>query len=232
MSDLSLAQDIMRTVTLYRRKGDAAAQRGRKDAAKEAWEAGLAASDGVFAALGIPGTVNQAQAGGYAANVATYAADLMGVRGGLLRRLSMTHDALDSYRTGAVWETSHNLTQTYNRMNAFKLAIIIGDQKLAQLHEPLREFRDELEQRLSTDERAADDAWLWADLGDVKLLLGDDRGAVSAYQDFVGRARTDSPVSSLAVLHEVVQALIAHKDPDADRTAEALAKVESVINAT
>jgi hypothetical protein len=39
-------------------------------------------------------------------------------------------------------------------------------------------------------------------------------------------------VSSLAVLHEVVQALISHKDPDANRTAGALAKVESVINAT
>lgn len=232
MSDLSLAQDIMRTVSRYRRKGDAALQRGMNDAAKEAWETGLATSDGGFAALGIPAKVKKTQADGYAASVATEAAELMGVRGGLLRRLGRTHDALDSYRNGAVWETCHNLPQTYNRTNAFKLAIIVGDQTLAQLREPLSDFRDALEQSLSTDERAAGDAWLWADLGDVRLLLGDDSGAVSAYQDFVTRARTDSPVSSLAVLHEVVQALIGHKDPDADRTAEALVKVESVINAT
>jgi hypothetical protein len=64
------------------------------------------------------------------------------------------------------------------------------------------------------------------------LLLRDDIGAISAYRDFAARARTDSPASSLAVLREVVQALIDNKDPDADRTAEALAKVESVINAT
>jgi tetratricopeptide (TPR) repeat protein len=232
MSDPSLAQDIMRTVTLQRRRGDAAFQRDRNKEAKEAWEAGLAASDDGFAALGIPAALNVAQARGYAANVATEAAELMGVRGGLLRRLGRTHDALDSYRNGAVWETSHNLPQTYNRTNAFKLAIIVGDRTLAQLHEPLSDFRHALEQRLSTDERAADDAWLWADLGDVRLLLGDESGAASAYQDFVTRARSDSPVSSLAVLHEVVQALISHKDPDANRTAGALAKVESVINAT
>jgi tetratricopeptide (TPR) repeat protein len=232
MSDPSLVQDIMRTVTLHRRRGDAAFQRGKNKDAREAWEIGLAASDRVFAALGIPATVNQAQAAGYAANVATDAAELMGVRGGLLRRLGRSHDALDSYRTGVVWETSHNLPQTYNRMNAFKLAIIVGDQTLAELHGPLREFCDELEQRLSTDERAADDAWLWADLGDVKLLLRDDTGAISAYRVFAARARTDSPASSLAVLKKVVQALIDNKDPDADGTAEALAKVESVINAT
>ena len=50
-------------------------------------------------------------------------------------------------------------------------------------------------------------------------------------QVFAARARTDSPASSLAVLKEVVQALFDNKDPDAVRTAEALAKVESVINA-
>jgi len=232
MSDISRTQDIMRTVTLHRRKGDAAFQRGNNDAAEEAWEAGLAASAECFAALGIPAEVTPAQASDYAASVASEAAELMGVRGGLLRRLGRTHDALESYRSGAVWETSHDLPQTYNRTNAFKLAIIVGDRTLAQLREPLRQFRDTLEQRLSTDEHAADDAWLWADLGDVRLLLGDDIGAVSAYQDFATRARTNSPVSSLAVLNEVVQALIAHKDPDAGRTAEVLAKVESVVKAT
>jgi len=232
MNDAYPAQDIMRSVTLQRRRGDAAAKRGRDDVAQEAWEAALAASEGGFVALGIPAEVDEAQAASYTADVAAEAADLMGVRGGLLRRLDRARDALASYRVGAAWEASHDLPQTYNRTNAFKLAIITGDQTLAQLQDSLSGFRDVLEQRLSTDERAADDAWLWADLGDVRLLLGDDSGAVSAYQDFVTRARTDSPVSSLAVLREVVQSLTVNKDPAADRTAETLAKVENVVSAT
>lgn len=231
MSDLTREHDILRTVTLYRRKGDAAVQREKYDTANEAWQAGLAASAEGIAALAVPAVVDPAQASTYSPEIATEAAELLGVRGGLLRRLNRMREALTSYRNGAVWETSHDLPQTYNRTNAFKLALIIGDRTLAQLREELSEFRDVLEQRLSIDERAADDAWLWADLGDVQLLLGDDAGAVSAYQDFITRARTDSPVSALTVLNEVVQALITHKDPDAPRTAAALAQVETMIKA-
>jgi len=231
MTDLALAHDALRTVTLYRRKGDAAAQRDKSDAAEEAWQAGLEASDEVFVALTIPVTVNTDQARGYDPDIATEAAELMGVRGGLLRRLGRPREALESYRNGAVWETSYNLPYTYNRMNSFKLALIVGDQTLAQLREELTKFRDALERRLSTDERAADDAWLWADLGDVCLLLGDETGAISAYQDFVTRARSESAVSALTVLNEVVQALLDHEDADAARTATALAKVEAIVRA-
>jgi len=225
-------QDIFGTVTLYRRKGDAAAQRGREETAREAWLAGLKKSGECFTAMDIPAAVSTAQAEAYGGDVAAVAGELLGVRGGLLRRLGRVDDALESYRTGAVWEASHHLPQTYNRMNAFKLALIVGDRTLAQLRKPLSEFRNELEERLSTDERAADDAWLWADLGDVRLLLGDDAGAVSAYRDFVTRARSDSPVAALTVLNEVVEALYTHNDPGAARTARALDEVKTTIGAS
>jgi tetratricopeptide (TPR) repeat protein len=229
MTDFDLAHDTLRTVTLYRRKGDAAAQRDNDDAAKEAWQVGLDASAEVFTTLAIPITVDTDLARGYNDDIATEAAELLGVRGGLLRRLGRPREALESYRNGAVWETSHNLPYTYNRMNAFKLALIVGDQTLAQLRDELTRFHHVLEKLLSTNERAADDAWLWADLGDVCLLLGDKTGAISAYQDFVARARSESAVAALTVLNEVVQALVAREDADAARTATALAEVEAII---
>lgn len=231
MSDFPAVQDILRTVTLYRRKGDAVAERGDHDKAMAAWQAGLTASDDCFAALGVPVTVTSAQAQTYDASVAADAAELLGVRGGLLRRLGRLRDALASYRDGAVWESSHNLPQTYNRANSFKLALIVGDRQLAQVRPELSGFRDALEQRLSTDERAADDAWLWADLGDARLLLGDDTGAVSAYKNFVTRARTGSSVPTLIVLKEITEALTAHRDADAPQIAAALRKVETTLEA-
>jgi len=85
------------------------------------------------------------------------------------------------------------------------------------LQEELVALSEALERRLSTDERAADDAWLWADLGDVRLLLDDEDGAVAAYRTFGAKARTDSPTSTLAVLRQIADALAAHGDGAAAR---------------
>lgn len=231
VSALALARDILQTVTLYRSQGDAAARRGKDEEAKEAWNTGLSLSDKGFDALSIPPAVTPAEARSRDLEVATEAAELLGVRGGLLRRLGRNRDALENYRYGSVWEASRDLAQTYNRTNAIKLALIVGDRTVAQLHDELVSFRDALERRLSTDERAAEAAWLWADLGDVRLLLGDDQGAGSAYRDFAAKARTESPTATLAVLREIVDALEKHGDPDAARTAATLNKVEATIGA-
>ncbi len=229
MTDLSRARDILRTVTLYRRRGDAAARRSDFQEAEQAWNTALEISAEGFDALSITSGLGPIQAQSLNVDVAVEAAELFGVRGGLFRRLERAHNALESYRNGALIEKSHDLPQTYNRTNAIKFALIVGDKTLAQLHDELAEFQESLERRLSTDERAADDAWLWADLGDIRLLLGDAQGAASAYQDFVAKARTESPTSTLAVLKEIVAALYEHGDPDAARMATDLDNVEKMI---
>jgi tetratricopeptide (TPR) repeat protein len=229
VSDLSWIWDILRTVTLYRRKGDAAARRGDDREAEQAWNTGLSASEEAFDALSITHRLEPVQAQSLDADAAAVAAELLGVRGGLLRRLGRESDALESYRDGALLEKEHDLPQTYDRTNAIKLALIVGDTTLAQLHDELTSLQKVLERRLSTDERAADDAWLWADLGDVRLLLGDVQGAASAYRDFVAKARTESPVSTLTVLKEIADVLCAHGDPDAARMTADLDKIEMLL---
>jgi hypothetical protein len=138
-------------------------------------------------------------------------------------------DALRSYRRGARIETAFNLPETYNRSNALKLALITGEATLEEERDDLIALRDVLERRLATDEHAADDAWLWADLGDTALLLGEERPAISAYTTFVEKARTDSPAATLSVLRTVVEALKAHKDQNAPVVEAAIDRVEALL---
>lgn len=231
MTDLTKAKEVMRTVTLYRRRGDAAARRGDVQEASQSWSKALTASDEAFSALSVTPELEPAQAKFLAADVAAELAEVLGVRGGLLRRLGRTSEALESYRSGALLEQSHELPQTYNRTNAIKLALIVDGKTLAEVRDELAASEEVLDRRLSTDALAADDAWLWADLGDMRLLLGDDQGAASAYRNFVAKARTESPSSTLAVLKEIVAALDSHGDPDAARMAASLNNVEAMIAA-
>jgi tetratricopeptide (TPR) repeat protein len=228
------AREAERNVRLLRSRGDALARSGRVGEASDAYRGGLAIVEDWLA--GSPA------AGGHDRSapaddrvVAADTANLLGIRGGLFRRLGELDRALDSYRKGAQIEAVRGLPATYNRANAIKLALIIDDRKdrttLAQLHEELVELRRALEQRLTTDERATDDAWLWADLGDVRLLLGDDEEATAAYRTYSGKARSTSPASTLSLIREVVTALRDHRDPAADRVASSLKKVEQVLGA-
>jgi len=230
VTDISRVNDILRTVTRLRSKGDAAAKQGNSQRAEQAWTDALAKSEEGFGALAITPELDLAQARSLDKEVAVQAAELMGVRGGLLHRLGRTRDALASYRTGAILETGHDLPQTYNRVNAIKRDLIAGDNTLADLHGELVAARDTLDERLSTDETATDDAWLWADLGDLCLLLGDDEAAIRAYRDLVARGRSDSPVSTLSVLREIIAALEEHGDPDAGRAAASLRHVEETLS--
>ena len=169
------------------------------------------------------------------ATLASDVAELLGVRGGVLRRLSGVGvaeaqlEALASYRRGAAIEASHHLAQTYNRGNAMKLALITGEGTVAGLRSDLRALRDALASRLATDERAADDAWLWADMGDARLLLGETGDAASGYEAFAAKARTDSPATTLAVITDIVGALQEHGDPAANAIAAALADVAATL---
>jgi len=230
VTDISAVKDILRTVSRHRSKGDAAAKQGNSERAEQAWAAALAKSEEGFDVLAITPELSPLRARSLSNEVAVHAAELMGVRGGLLHRLGRPRDALASYRTGAMLETSHHLPQTYNRVNAIKRGLIVGVSDLIDLHDEIATARATLDKRLSTDETAADDAWLWADLGDLCLLLGEDDSAISAYRGFVARGRSDSPASTLAVLKEIVAALQEHGDPDAGRVAASLRHVEEMLS--
>jgi tetratricopeptide (TPR) repeat protein len=235
MKDLSSLHELERGVTLHRRKGDALARRGHHEDARKAYDSALSFVANALDVLELPSRVDPATIQGLDRQVAAEAAEWLGVQGGILRRLSSIGDptalwkALESYRTGARIEADHNLPQTYDRANAVKVALIAGDTTIAGARDELTALRDVLEERLATDEVAADDGWLWADLGDACLLLGDVDGAASAYSTFAAKARTDSPVSTLTVLREVVDALEGRDDPDAARTAESLETLELML---
>lgn len=159
-------------------------------------------------------------------------ANLLGMRGGLQRRLGDSAAALASYRLGADTEAANDLRSTYNRTNALKLELITDDpepKRLAELTPDLQDLRRVLALGTTTDPEVTDDAWSWADLGDVHLLLGDDAAAVEAYRRFADKAKSTSPAITLRVIKEVAAAMRSHDDPDADRVTASVQAAERVL---
>jgi tetratricopeptide (TPR) repeat protein len=232
LTGLTDVDEMARAASLNRRKGDVLARRGRATDARIAYGAAIDFVDQALATL-IPSS--DADPATVTDEVASDVADLLGTRGGIVRRLSNVGvtdaglQALESYRRGAAFEAAHQLPQTYNRGNAIKLALITGEATVAGLRDDLCGLRDALAARLKTDERAADDAWLWADMGDARLLLGDTPGARSAYEAFAAKARTDSPATTLAMITDIVGSLENHGDPAAEPTKAALAEIAATL---
>jgi tetratricopeptide (TPR) repeat protein len=161
-------------------------------------------------------------------------ANLLGMQGGLHRRLGDSAAALASYRLGADLETENDLASTYNRTNALKLELITDDpapKRLAQLTPDLLKLRGVLARGTTTDPQVTDDAWSWADLGDVHLLLGDDAAAIDAYRRFADKAKSTSPAVTLRVIKEVAAAMQSHDDPDAGRVSASVQAAERVLAA-
>jgi hypothetical protein len=235
VSDQGGLGQLERTVTLNRNKGDALAARGRQDDAVDAYRTAADRADEALRLLGIDPGETADPANLIDLEHAGDAAEWFGVRAGLLRRIgelgqpeALEH-ALQSCRRGAEIETKYELSSTYNRANAVKLALIMGKTTVSDERGDLAALRDVLDRRLASDVQAADDAWLWADLGDVALLLGDERKALSAYTTFAEKARTKSPASTLKVLRALVGALKTHHDPDASAVEAAADRVEALL---
>jgi hypothetical protein len=226
-----------RTVTLHRNKGDSLVARGRQLDAVDAYRTAVDRADDALNLIGLDPGGTADPSGVIKADQAADAAEWFGVRGGLLRRIGelgesdALESSLQSYRSGAHIETNYELSSTYNRANALKLALITGNATVEEERPDLVALRDVLDRRLAADVQAADDAWLWADLGDVTLLLGDERKALSAYTTFTEKANTKSPASTLKVLRGLITALNAHHDPDAPAIEAAADRVEALLPA-
>jgi hypothetical protein len=211
-------RDVVRTVTMHRRKGDALARTGNEPAAMRAYQD----------ALRVVGDALM-ETRPDSPNFDVNRAELLGTQGGLLRRAGRMREALESYRRGAAHEIASGSAVTYNRVNAIKLALIAGDQTVSGLQPDLEDVQRSLEERLSVDQRAADDGWLWADLGDVRLLRGDPDGAARAYRSFAAKATSGSPSSTLSVLDEIVKALNLHGDESAVQVADSVKRMKRVF---
>jgi len=223
-------QAFLRNIALQRQKGDSLTRTGRLEDAAQAYSLSLSLLDEAIGSLPASLIGPGSHRSGVDPKTASDAAELFGSRGGLLRRLGRLSDALESYRLGADIENRYHLPATYNRANAIKLALITGVETVEQSVPELENLESVLAERLSTDENMADDAWPWADLGDVRLLLGDDAGAESAYHTFTAKARTDSPRLTLSVLREIAGALEEHGDESAQRILASIFKVEDALN--
>jgi tetratricopeptide (TPR) repeat protein len=211
--------DVVATATLVRQRGDVLRGQDQPETAEAEYRAGIRRIDHFRAARA-------------AAGVALPAADqaeLLGIRGGLFRRCGQLRDALASYEDGAKWEQNANLASTYNRTNAIKLGLRVGD-RLAALRATIDDTEAALTRRLQQDERAADDAWAWADLGDVRLLQGDVAGAEEAYAAFTRKATSSSPASTLSALEQVAEDLDHHGDPAARDVRAAVERVRPLLS--
>jgi predicted negative regulator of RcsB-dependent stress response len=142
--------------------------------------------------------------------------EMLGMRGGILRRLGDLAGALDSYNQGADVEEKYQRSTTYNRVNALKGMLETGALRLADVEHRLRSTAEALSTTLKNPAEAKK-SWLWADLGDCLALLGDLKGAEIAYRNFINMAETRAPDTTLRVLRDLATRLRESNDPDAHR---------------
>jgi hypothetical protein len=157
------------------------------------------------------------------------AAETYGSRGGVLRRLDRSHEALASYESGAALEDLSGLQTTYCRGNAVKLSLQLGVATLDQLQGDISALRRNLEREMSQPGGDAE-PWLWADLGDYQLMLNDVSSALTSYAGFVRRAESGAPQKTWKTLEETAETLASAGDPSAERFARAVEQVRPVLD--
>ena len=173
----ALARNEQREAALHRKRGDAFRKLGKDSEASESYRQGLASLDNALTILCGKAPNPLAAAANYLGSAAELV-ETLGSRGGILRRLSDTNGALESYQQGAAIEMRFVPSSTYNRTNAVKLALLAGRSSLAALHDEITALEQALALQLQ-DAKAADAGWRWADLGDCRALLGDVDGAAT-----------------------------------------------------
>jgi tetratricopeptide (TPR) repeat protein len=130
-----------------------------------------------------------------------------GARGGLLRRLGESSTALDSYTLGAGFERRFVARSTYNWTNKIKYGLLTGLHSLVELEPEIGALEKHLTKSLSDEPELGDNGWAWADLGDLRALLGDGDGAERAYRSFIEKAKPTAPRTTLDVLGSILKEL-------------------------
>lgn len=202
------AQRLMDRAKVQRKRGDALRKAGREEPAKTAFVEGVELLTEAAQKLESLG----------AEQVAEDLAESLGAKGGMLRRVGAERqdEALQAYEDGARVEQEHDLSSTYNRLNAIKFSLLTGE-RLSALKPRIDALAKLIEEKLRTDSQLSDSGWAWADLGDCQALLGNMSAARSAYTTFIDKAEIKSPKTTLAVLNELALSMAESEDPDADR---------------
>lgn len=230
MKYLNDIRELRDRAALQRRKGDALDKRARDDDAAIAFQIALEFLNQALSLIQEHGgdvflaPKNDERVDTLLVNESI---EVLGSRGGVLRRLDRTSEALESYRDGADVERNHGVHSTYNRTNALKLAILSHDRTLAELKPELLELRNVLSGVLDNDVEAAEKAWNWADLGDCNALLGDWEAASTAYITFINKAETHSPETTLSMLMQLESALCEVNDPGADSVTQSIVSIRN-----
>jgi tetratricopeptide (TPR) repeat protein len=217
----------------YRKKGDALRKIGREKAACEAYQAGVDTLKSVLQQLRAEPDPVVAMSMDLTAEQEIVLAELIetyGARGGMLLRLQSLqslHKALRSYEKGAALEERFARPGTYNRLNAVKTSLLVGDKHLRDLEPQIRALAAHIESNMRENKALSDSGWAWADLGDCFALLGNTDDARKAYTTFIAKAEIKSPERTLDVLKEIATKLKDSRDPDAMRLQSAIDVLDS-----
>jgi len=231
------AQDLMGQVKAkqqeaksFRIKGEALAKDGNQSGAREAFGAGVAVLKDALDLLEPQAKQIKPFATGLdeaAAGVLNEYVETLGARGGMLARLGLLDEALESYSEGATLEEKFGLPGTYNRLNEIKTSLLAGKATLGAQAKKIGELAARIDANLRANKSLNDSGWAWADLGDCLALLGDVDAARRAYTTFIAKAANQSPERTLNVLKDIAAKLKQAGDPDAPRLREAIAALQS-----
>ncbi len=140
-------------------------------------------------------------------------ADCYGMAGGVYRRKAKEDRAnleksIRMYDSGREleYDTSCGIQNSYNITNSIAVRIIQNAKCLTTQETEIRKAIRTIQKQVEVKRR--DEWWAWADLGQLYLLIGQEKEAFQAYakfQDAGPRAR--DYVSTLTVLEELMQAL-------------------------
>lgn len=205
--------ELQRQATLKRTRGDALRRQGKENEAREEYRAGVALLDRALQVLSDPQWNRLPVQGGASSlpaeqlTIAEEFVEVYGARGGLLRRLGELPTALDSYTRGAGFERRFVQRSTYNQTNEIKYGLLTGQRSLVELEPEIGALEKHLTTTLNKNPELGDNGWAWADLGDLRALLGDGEGAERAYRSFINKAKPTAPRTTLDVLGSILKEL-------------------------
>jgi hypothetical protein len=231
---LSEVAEKLQKARSSRKKGDALRGARREDAAREAYEAGVATLTHALeilqpdalriAELTTPPEKDQKQ-------ILEELVEIYGTLGGMYQRLELLENESECYESGARLEERFALPSTYNRLNFIKSELLVGKRRLRELEPQIRGLAVFIESQLRDSARRSgtddsDSGWAWADLGDCLALLDDIEGARHAYATFIAKAETKAPERTLQILKKIAARLDELGDPDAGRLDSAIEALE------